>query len=130
MQRFRFVQTRTMAAEQAPLIASYAGILSWLIPTIEMVIVMMLTIYSTRFYGLLSSLFLLIVFTMYIAGMLLSGSHLPCSCGGVISRLSWKEHLVFNLFFMALSLAGIVLEKKESQGMPIKKSFITKNISR
>jgi hypothetical protein len=119
-----------MQLGHSPLIGSHAEILAWLIPTIELVVVILLTVYSTRFYGLLLALFLLIIFTGYIAGMLLSGSHLPCSCGGVISGLSWKEHLMFNLFFMALSLAGIVLEKKKSQGMPIKKSFITKNISR
>lgn len=90
---------------------SVAGIIAWVISTMELVIVIMLTVRSTRFYGLLSSLVLLIIFTGYIAGMLLSGSSLPCSCGGVISSLSWKEHLLLNLFFVMLVIAGLLLEK-------------------
>lgn len=107
----------------SPLIALYAGVIAWVVPTVELVIVLILTVKNTRSYGLQLSLVLLIIFTGYIAGMLLSGTHLPCSCGGVISGLSWKEHLLFNLFFMALNITGIVLEKKESQAMPIKKSI-------
>jgi len=98
---------------QSPLIGPYSGITGWLIPATELLIVLMLTVKNTRFYGLLLSLFLLVVFTGYIAGMLLSGIHLPCSCGGLISELSWKEHLLFNLFFITLSIIALLLQKKE-----------------
>jgi len=104
-----------MQLGHSPLIGSHAGILAWLIPTIEGVVVILLTVYSTRFYGLLLALFLLIVFTAYIAGMLLSRTHLPCSCGGVISQLTWKGHLVFNFFFIVASITGLVLEKKQQR---------------
>ncbi|MDE3184848.1 MAG: hypothetical protein KGM16_15665 [Bacteroidota bacterium] len=97
----------------SPFLKPFAGIIVWLIPTIELGIALMLTLKRTRFYGLLFALLLLIIFTGYIAGMLLSGSPLPCSCGGVISELSWKEHLVFNLVFVATSMAGLVLDKKQ-----------------
>ena len=97
----------------SPYLKSVAGIIVWLVPAMELVTALMLTLKRTRFYGLLTSLFLLIVFTGYIAGMLLSGSPLPCSCGGVISELSWKEHLVFNLFFVTISIAGLVLGNRQ-----------------
>jgi hypothetical protein len=96
-----------------PLIAPYKNILVWLLPVVELGIAASLTVKNTRFYGLYASFFLLIVFTGFIAGMLLSASHLPCSCGGVISGLSWKGHLLFNLFFIAISIAGIVFKRKE-----------------
>jgi len=96
-----------------PLTAPYKNILAWLLPVVELGIAGALTVDNTRFYGLYASLILLIVFTGYIAGMLLSTSRLPCSCGGVISGLSWKGHLLFNLFFIAISIAGIVLKRKE-----------------
>jgi hypothetical protein len=96
-----------------PLIASYKNILAWLLPAVELGVAALLTVKNTRFYGLYASLILLIVFTGYIAGMLLSATSLPCSCGGVINGLSWKEHLLFNLFFIAISIAGIVLKRKE-----------------
>ena len=102
----------------SPLIGSYSGIIGWLIPATELLIVLMLTVKNTRFYGLLLSLFLLIVFSGYIAAMLLSGIHLPCSCGGLISELSWKEHLLFNLFFIGISTLGVILEKDELTQTP------------
>ena len=87
----------------SPLIGSYSVIIAWLIPATELVVAAMLAVKNTRFYGLLLSLFLLIVFTGYIAAMLLSGTNLPCSCGGAITGLSWKEHVLFNLFFIGIS---------------------------
>jgi hypothetical protein len=102
---------------RSPLIGSYATVIAWMVPAIELIIVAMLTIKPTRIQGLYASLILLLIFTLYIAGMLLSGEHLPCSCGGVISALSWKQHLIFNLFFMALSIAGILLWWKQKNLM-------------
>jgi len=96
-----------------PLVAGFAGLIAIVLPVVELGIAAMLTVKNTRFYGLLLSLLLLVVFTGYIGGMLLSGKPLPCSCGGLISELSWKEHLLFNLFFIALSVTALVLEKKK-----------------
>ncbi len=92
----------------------FATIIVWLVPAIELLISFILTIKVIRLYGLYASLLILSVFTIYISGMLLSGKHLPCSCGGVIQQLSWRQHLLFNLFFIILSIAGIVLERKKT----------------
>ena len=97
----------------SPFLSPLASIISWLVPTLELMIALLLTVMVTRTIGLFTSFILLLLFTLYIAAMFFSGSHLPCTCGGVIQSLSWKEHLAFNLFFIALSIAGIVLEKKE-----------------
>lgn len=91
----------------------FAGIIAWLVPAIELIVSLMLTVKVTRILGLYASLILLLIFTLYISGMLLSGKHLPCSCGGVIQQLNWKQHLLFNLFFLVLSLIGILLERKQ-----------------
>ena len=96
----------------SPFLRGVAKIVSIAIPAAELLATLLLTVMNKRIYGLLASLILLIVFTGYIAGMLLSGVHLPCSCGGVISSLSWKGHLAFNLFFLAITIVAILLEKK------------------
>jgi len=54
--------------------------------------------------GLWLSFVLLVTFEVYIATMLLSGLDLPCTCGGLISKLQWKEHLIFNVIFMTIAL--------------------------
>lgn len=99
-----------MQLRRSPFIASYAGIIAWLVPATELTIVGILTVKNTRLYGLYASGMLLLIFTLYIAGMLLTEEHLPCSCGGIIQQLSWQQHLVFNTFLMALCGWGIIIE--------------------
>jgi hypothetical protein len=41
--------------------------------------------------------------------MILFAEHLPCNCGGVLQKMNWRQHLIFNLFFICLSLIGIRL---------------------
>jgi hypothetical protein len=97
----------------SPFLKPFAEIIGWLIPTTELIIAGMLTVKHTRKKGLSASFILLLIFSLYIAGMLLSGINLPCSCGGVIQQLTWKQHLLFNLFFIILAFVGIVMERKE-----------------
>jgi len=102
----------------SPFVGQYAGTIAIVLPTVELATAALLTVKNKRFYGLLASLVLMFVFTGYIAAMLLSGIDLPCSCGGVISSLSWKEHLIFNLIFLALTILAIVMEEKERDYEP------------
>jgi hypothetical protein len=55
---------------------------------------------------------------IYIAIMLLSGSHLPCTCGGIISDVGWKEHLYFNGLFIIISILSIRHLQKHKASEP------------
>lgn len=91
-----------------------ATVLIWTIPGIEIIVALMLLFDRTSLQGLYLSAFLMILFTGYIALVLLNYfGRVPCSCGGVIKTLGWKLHLVFNLFFMLLSFLGIYVTYKE-----------------
>ncbi|MBC9929102.1 MauE/DoxX family redox-associated membrane protein [Chitinophaga qingshengii] len=83
-------------------------VLSWGIPSVEIVIVLLLILPRFRLLGLKLATGLMLVFTGYIS-MAVMGlfKNMPCSCGGVISALTWKEHLVFNLFFLLLGAIAI-----------------------
>jgi putative oxidoreductase len=88
--------------------------LVWFIPIIEVLIVVGLIFEKTRMQSLYASLFLMLAFTIYTVAILLhSFRYIPCSCGGVIRKLTWPQHLVFNLFFVGISLLGIILKKRE-----------------
>jgi putative oxidoreductase len=88
--------------------------LVWFIPIIEVLIVIGLIFEKTRVQSLYASLFLMLAFTIYTVAILLhSFKYIPCSCGGVIRKLTWPQHLVFNLFFVGISLLGIILKKRE-----------------
>jgi uncharacterized membrane protein YphA (DoxX/SURF4 family) len=98
---------------ESPFIAPFANVLAWAIPASELIIALMLLIPALRLAGLYASGILMSLFTVYIAAMLLSGSDIPCSCGGVVEELSWGAHIVFNSVFVILSIAGVYLLKKK-----------------
>lgn len=90
----------------SPLLSWFSS-MAWILPVFEWLIVALLLFKATRLAGFYASTFLLLVFTIYITGMLTFSSHLPCSCGGVIAHLTWKQHLLFNIFFIGISYQGI-----------------------
>jgi len=88
--------------------------LVWSIPFIEVIIAIGLIFEKTRIPALYASLVLMGAFTIYTVVILLHAfKYIPCSCGGVIRRLTWPQHLFFNLFFVGISLLGIFLKKRE-----------------
>jgi hypothetical protein len=97
----------TTVLKQVPFIAQGAGIIAILLPLAELSIALLLLFETTRLTGLYASLALLSAFTLYLVYMVLFVPHLPCSCGGVISKMSWKQHVVFNVAFAGLTLIGI-----------------------
>jgi hypothetical protein len=94
---------------QMLLIKYVAGFISVALPVTELAVCALLCMSGTRKLGLYISLALLIAFTLYIAYMILFEPKLPCNCGGVLEQLSWKQHLVFNIVFIALSATAINL---------------------
>ena len=92
--------------------------LVWIIPVLEVSIVLALLFEKTRPAGLWASFVLMSLFTVYTALVLMRVFHrIPCSCGGVIKNLTWNQHLVFNLFFTGISLWAIVLKKRDDRMM-------------
>jgi hypothetical protein len=95
---------------QSPFITNISRWVVWVIPLGEIFISILLIIKRTRLAGLYLSFFLMLLFTGYIFIMLRYSSYLPCSCGGVLSEMSWKQHFVFNLAFTGLALLGVVIQ--------------------
>jgi hypothetical protein len=97
---------------RSPLIGDWSGFVAWSIVVLEWLTVLLLIYPLLRLIGLWFSFFLMVAFTIYIAVMLLSASHLPCSCGGVLSNISWKNHLYLNCILTLLATVSLKLEKK------------------
>ena len=91
---------------QSPLLQQYSIPLSWVIPFTEIIISSFLFIPRLRKTGLLFSMMLMTAFTIYIGYMVAFTPQLPCSCGGVIKSLTWKEHLVLNISFVLMAFVG------------------------
>lgn len=107
-----------------------AEILYWLVPALEIGLCVLLVFTKTRLMGLYGSLILMSSFTLYIA-IVMTGifGRIPCSCGGILSNMSYGTHLIFNLFFVALALLGIIMVKRRATFDTIK-LFKRKEIAR
>jgi hypothetical protein len=93
------------------LIARSALYISWLVPAAEIVISFLLLIPKTAKVGLYSFMGLMTVFTGYIFSVLLWEKIVPCHCGGVIEKLSWAQHIWFNLAFITIAIVALRLSK-------------------
>lgn len=94
---------------QMLLIKYVAGFVSVALPLLEGIVCALLFMRTTRLLGLYASFGILVSFTVFIGYMILFSPHLPCNCGGVLEQMSWTQHLVFNLVFIALSAIAIKL---------------------
>lgn len=92
----------------------FADLLVVGIPALELVAIGLLCLELTHQAGLWLSLTLMSAFTGYIALILLfHHGQLPCSCGGILNRMSWETHLLFNLCFVWASAAAIRLNSRK-----------------
>lgn len=88
-----------------------AAIVAIVIPVSEIMTSFLIAWRRTRLIGLYGALVLMLLFTGYIVTILFFTTTVPCSCGGIISLLSWKQHLVFNLVLLLIIAVSIVLSK-------------------
>lgn len=96
---------------QSPLLSAYAGYVSVLVPTTELLICCFLLIPRTRILGLFAAYALMVMFTAYIYIILNFSSFVPCSCGGILEEMSWNQHMAFNLAFILLSVLAVLLSE-------------------
>jgi len=96
----------------SPFLAPMAQNIARLIPWIEFLVVMLLIIPRWRVKGMYASFILMVLFTSYIIAILIFNKRVPCSCGGVLEQLSWKQHIIFNGIFMMMALLGIAVQRR------------------
>lgn len=97
---------------QSPVLTAFAGSVVWLVPAVEVVIALLLVTNRFRLAGLYASFSLMVMFTAYIVVITRFSDYVPCSCGGVLEKLSWNEHMVFNIAFVVLSAVAILIYPK------------------
>lgn len=103
-------QNSELQMSKSPIITDFAYVLVWLVPSIEIIISILLIWRRMLLFGLYASFMLMVMFTAYIIAILNFSSHIPCSCGGVLSSLDWNQHLVFNITFIVLASVGVFLK--------------------
>lgn len=103
--------------------AELAEILSWAVPTSELVLAVFLSIPLLRWWGHLGSLLLLTVFLTYI-GLIWVGAfpRVPCNCAGILESLDWASHFWLNLGFIFLSVLGLKSSAEQLNTLSKKKA--------
>lgn len=103
---------------QSPLLSSYAGIVSYSVIIAELLIAFLLIFPQYRIIGSYGSLGIMTSFTIYIYLILNYSEFIPCSCGGILEKLGWEEHLIFNICcVIAATVSIFILE-------PVRKHWI------
>ncbi|OAD90759.1 hypothetical protein A7A78_14155 [Aequorivita soesokkakensis] len=100
-------ETFKLQLAQSPLLSAYAGLIAWLVPSLEIIIAILLLSERFRVLAFYAFFTLMVMFTTYIFIILNFSDFVPCSCGGVLEKLSWNQHLIFNVVFMML--AGVAV---------------------
>lgn len=103
---------------QSPLLSAYADYVSYAVIMIELLIVGMLVFPKARLIGLYTATALMSAFTVYIFLILNYSDFVPCSCGGILEKLGWTEHLIFNIACVTLGILAVCrFEKKHSKSI-------------
>ena len=106
----------TRQMQEQPFSPAIKSTLIFAIPILEGIAALLL-ILKFRHLGLWISLLLLLGFTLYVVLVLARFfPSVPCSCGGMISRMGWKSHLWFNLVFIFLIVHSFWFEVKKKGG--------------
>lgn len=98
---------------QSPLLSAYAGFISYGVIILELVIAGLLCFHLTRLWGLFASFAIMVAFTVYIFLILNYSDFVPCSCGGILEKMGWTEHLIFNIVCVLLAFIGVLFIGKE-----------------
>lgn len=98
---------------QSPLLSAFAGPVSVFVPSAEIAIAILLMFKRTQFFALNASFVLMAMFTAYIFIILNYSEYVPCSCGGILEKMSWKEHMYFNIIFSFLAVLSIIFSLQQ-----------------
>jgi hypothetical protein len=97
---------------KSPLLVKYDKV--WLAPVIlgtEFLIVILLGFQRTRKTGLYLSFFVMSVFTLYLGVLYFFFTNIPCSCGGILGKMSYPTHITFNTIFTLIAGTGVMLSE-------------------
>ncbi|WP_454046877.1 DoxX family protein [Chryseobacterium sp. Marseille-Q8038] len=112
---------------QSPLLSAYAGFISYGVIIIEFGLALYLCVPDYQLLALYGSLGLMSAFTIYIYLILKYSDFVPCSCGGILEKLGWTEHLIFNIVIVLLVFTAILYRERKQN--PLKKLTLPLSIS-
>ncbi len=103
-------KVKLMRSELIP--DTWVWFLGYLVPLIELVVVILLvTSFKTKI-SLYFSLSTLFIFTFYLFSINHFSLYTGCSCGGIFERLTYSQHLLVNIFFMGINIFALFCKRE------------------
>lgn len=96
----------------------WSSLIKWpvlLVSLLEFCLALLFVTEKKWFYGLLGSLSLTILLLFHTYIIIQCESIIPCSCGFILDKINWKQHLIFNIFFTSLGLLSLLIPSKTKQ---------------
>lgn len=109
---------------QSPLLSAYAGVISYAVIIVELIIVLLLIFPSSRLIGLYLATALMSAFTIYIFLILNYSEFVPCSCGGILEKMGWTEHLIFNILCVIMGGLSVLTTERANHKTTRKTALI------
>lgn len=100
---------------ESTLLSAYAGFMPFAIVILELIIAGLLCYRKTRNVGMIGSFILMLIFTGYIFFIIRTSENSPCSCGGILEKMSWNQHLIFNIGCVLLAAIALAMNIKYSR---------------
>ncbi|REC50447.1 hypothetical protein DRF62_19165 [Chryseobacterium piscium] len=91
---------------------SITKILSYFVLLVESIGIILLIVNKKA--GLLYTLIMLIIFTIYISFLNFTSRYEVCGCGGVLNGLSYMAHFIINICLIILSFISLIYYNKFS----------------
>lgn len=86
----------------------------YILPAAEVLTAFLLVFERTQRAGLYFSFTMLLAFTIYVGlAVFKFFDHIPCSCGGILNKMTWNAHFLLNIFFLLLTALGIYMVYRE-----------------
>jgi len=108
-EKLKIYPTFVQQLSLSPVTKGYENFLAWFVPSLEILLALSLLFKRTRLTALWGSFFLMLLFTVYVFVVPHFYQQHTCSCGGIISKLSWKGHFYMNLGFTLLAATAVSL---------------------
>ena len=89
---------------QSPLLSAFATPIAYGVVFGELFIALMLCFKKSRTSGLYLFIGFMTAFSVYIYLILHYSPFVPCSCGGILEAMGWREHLWFNVVVTGLGI--------------------------
>lgn len=72
---------------------------------------------KTTELGLVLATGIMFLFSLYLISLVSFFTNVPCSCGGILGKMSYPTHIIFNLCCTALGILCIIKAKPHAENL-------------